>query len=209
MKRIVLSRHTALSISGIILIITLAICNNNRLNATQTATLMQGVKLQSSVAKQPRLNVVSNLARNNLLTYLDDRSNPIQLLKSYYNAINLKEYVRAYSYWSQNGNSATSQPPPYPQFEAGYAKTEAVQLTTGKVTGNGAAGTIYYQVPVTLVATHTDNSKHTYVGCYTLRQPNPAIFGKPPFIPMSIYSAKIQEVPSKANTGVLMQQSCK
>ena len=31
-------------------------------------------------------------------SYLDDRSTPVQVIKSYYNAIDTQEYVRAYSY---------------------------------------------------------------------------------------------------------------
>lgn len=183
MKRIFLGRWATLSVCAISLV-TIAITNNHQLNA------------------QKKVNT-------SFMQYLDDRSDPVQLLKSYYNAINRHEYVRAYYYWSpQNATSATSQPPSYPQFEAGYAKTTAVQLTTGKVTGEGAAGSFYSQVPVTLVATHTDASKHIYVGCYTIKQVNASNFGAPPFIPMRIYSAKIKEVPSKANTAILMQQSC-
>jgi len=140
--------------------------------------------------------------------YLDDRSDPVQVLKSYYNALNLKQYVRAYYYWMQTGTNATSGPPAYPQFEAGYADTAAVQLTTGKVSSDGAAGSIYYQVPVTLRATLTNHSKHTFVGCYIIRQVNPSVFGAPPFIPMGIYSAQIQEVSNSANTQVLMNSSC-
>lgn len=135
--------------------------------------------------------------------FLDDRSNPVQLLKSYYNAINRKEYVRAYYYWN------ASQPPAYPQFEAGFANTAAVQLTTGKVSSEGAAGSVYFQVPVTLMTTRTNGSQHSYVGCYTIRQVNPKNFGAPPFIPMNISSAKIREVPSGSNTTVLMNQSCR
>lgn len=141
--------------------------------------------------------------------FLDDRSNPVQILKSYYNAINRKEYVRAYYYWGSKGNSAASQPPTYSQFEAGYANTTFVQVTTGKVESSGAAGTFYFQVPVTLVATHANGSPHTYVGCYTIRQPNPKNFGAPPFIPMSINFARIREVPSSSNTVVLMNTSCR
>lgn len=140
--------------------------------------------------------------------FLDDRSTPVQLLKSYYNAINRKEYVRAYYYWGLKGNSASSQPLTYPQFEAGYANTKAAQLTTGKVISEGAAGSFYFRVPITLAALHADGSKHTYVGCYTIRQPNPKNFGAPPFIPMHIYSAKIREVSSNSNTAVLMNSSC-
>ena len=141
--------------------------------------------------------------------FLDDRSNPVQILKSYYNAINRKEYVRAYYYWESKGNSTASESPTYPQFEAGYANTAFVQLTTGKVESEGAAGTSYFQVPVTLVATQANGSLHTYVGCYTIRQPNPKNFGAPPFIPMSINKARIREVPSSSNTAALMNQSCR
>lgn len=201
-NKTLLGRCTALWVSRITLVMALAVCNNNELYAAQTvSTLKQGANPKLSVA-------VGALAQNDLPAYLDDRSNPIQLLKSYYNAINRKEYVRAYYYWAQNGNKTTSQPPPYPQFEAGYAKTKAVQLTTGKVNSQGAAGTFYFQVPVKIVATQTNGSKQAFVGCYTIKQPNPAVFGAPPFIPMHIYSAKIQQVPNKANTALLMQRSC-
>jgi len=149
-----------------------------------------------------------NRAIARLPQYLDERSTPMQVLMSYYNAINRREYVRAYYYWMQQGTSATSQPPVYSKFAAGFSDTEAVQLTTGKVSSQGAAGSIFYAVPVTLVATQTNGLQHTFVGCYTIRQPNPKLFGAPPFIPMGIYSAQIQEVPSSANTAVLMQQSC-
>ena len=42
--------------------------------------------------------------------YLDDRSGPEQVLRSYVDAINRKEYARAYSYWE--AGVATSQLPP-------------------------------------------------------------------------------------------------
>ncbi len=141
--------------------------------------------------------------------YLDDRSDPVQVLKSYYNAINLKQYVRAYYYWRQIGTSATSQPPAYPQFEAGYKDTAVVQLTTGKITGEGAAGSVYYRVPVVLQSTLTNHSKHTFVGCYTLKQVNPFVFGVPPFIPIGIDSAQIQEVSNSANLKLLINSSCR
>lgn len=140
--------------------------------------------------------------------YLDDRSDPVQVLKSYYNAINLKQYVRAYYYWRQIGTSATSQPPAYPRFEAGYKDTASVQLTTGKVTDDGAAGSIYYRVPVSLQATLTNHSKHTFVGCYIIKQVNPSVFGVPPFIPMGIYSAQIKEVSNGVNLKLLMNSAC-
>lgn len=208
MVKTLLGRCTALWVSRISLVIALAVCNRNQVYTAQTvSTLKQGAS-KLSVAPMPASTAVGALAQNDLPAYLDDRSNPVQLLKSYYNAINRKEYVRAYYYWGQNGKNTTSQPPPYPQFEAGYAKTKAVQLTTGKMTSDAAMQKVSFQVPVTLVTTQTDGSKQTFVGCYTIRQVSPLAFGAPPFKPMYINSAKIQQVPNKANTALLMQQSC-
>lgn len=139
--------------------------------------------------------------------FLDDRSTPIEVLRSYYNAINRKEYVRAYYYWAQQGTSATSLPPAYPQFAAGYAKTASVQLTTGQVNADTGAGTTTYRVPVTLVAMQNNGSKQTFIGCYTIRQPQPLIFGEPPFTPMGISSARIRPVYGNQNRSELMQSA--
>lgn len=207
-KRFRFRRCIALWVYLMTLVMALAACNDNTPTADQTvnATLMQAASPTSPKENSPTGE--QQTAQIYIQQYLDDRSDPVQVLKSYYNAINRKEYVRAYYYWMQKGTSATSQPPAYPQFEAGYADTAAVQLTTATVSSNGAAGSVYYEVPVTLVVTHTNGSKHTFVGCYTIRQPNPKIFGAPPFIPMGIYSTRIQEVPNSANTTELMGQSC-
>ncbi|MEC4812712.1 MAG: hypothetical protein SAK29_05480 [Scytonema sp. PMC 1069.18] len=170
--------------------------------------IAQTVKIMYTEIPAPQLHHPNIVVQVDQQKYLDDRSTPIQVLKSYYNAINRKEYVRAYYYWTKNGTSATSQPPSYPQFEAGYANTAAVQLVPGEVNSSGAAGSIYYEVPVILRAKHTDGTNHTFVGCYVIKQPDPKIFGAPPFIPMGIYSAQIREVSSSANIDKLMEQSC-
>lgn len=179
----------------------LTVCNHNELYAAQTISTLKQEAPKLSVATQPASTAVGTLAQNDLPAYLDDRSDPVHLLKSYYNAINLGEYVRAYSYWEEN-------PTPYRQFEAGFGKTKAVQLTTGKVTSDAAMQKVTFQVPVTLVTTLTNGSKQTFVGCYTIRQVSPKASSLPPFRPMHIDSAKIQQVSNKANTALLMQQSC-
>ncbi len=134
--------------------------------------------------------------------YLDDRSDAIQLLRSLFNAVNSRQYVRAYSYWE------AGQAVPYPQFEQGYADTAVVQLSTGAVTSDAGAGQLYYQVPVTLKSTTVTSTTQTFVGCYTVHLGRPEIQGAPPFEPLAIRSAKIQSVANDANTTVLMNQSC-
>jgi len=138
--------------------------------------------------------------------YLDDRSDPVQVIRSSYNAINRFEYLRAYAYWQPG--AAASQLPSLDQFQQGYANTQAVQLTTGTVNSDAGAGNFYYTVPVTLVAQMKNGATQTFVGCYTLHLGNPGMQAAPPFQPLSITSAKINQVANNANTTALLSASC-
>jgi hypothetical protein len=138
--------------------------------------------------------------------YQDDRSTAESVIGSYYDAVNRRQYSRAYSYWEPA--SAASQLPPYAQFVQGYADTASVDLATGDVTSGVGAGQLYYSVPVTLVATMDDGSIQTFVGCYTLHIPRPEFQAVPPYISMGIRSATIEQVDNFADTAGLMNQSC-
>ena len=76
--------------------------------------------------------------------YLDDRSGAEALITSFSNAINRKEYARAYGYWK----SGAAELPPYGAFEQGYSSTSAVQVGFGTITGDVGAGQSRYSVPV-------------------------------------------------------------
>lgn len=134
--------------------------------------------------------------------YLDDHSNPVQVLRSYYNAINRQEYVRAYSYW----NSQNAQP--YNQFEQGYKDTANVELYAGQVSASAAAGTTYYAAPISLKATKTNGTTQFFAGCVLFRFGNPANYGQPPFRPLVIDKAAIQSLTGSANAAQIMQQAC-
>ncbi len=136
--------------------------------------------------------------------YIDDRSGALEVLRSLFNAINRREYVRAYSYWEDNAPQLAA----FADFEQGYANTQSVQLLTGNVTNDAGAGQLYYSVPVTLVAQTTNAVTQTFVGCYKLHLAQPAIQATPPFRPLGIMSAQVQQVPNDANTVQMMQQAC-
>ena len=138
--------------------------------------------------------------------YQDDRSGAAQVIRSYYNAVNRSEYVRAYSYWEPA--AASQQLASLDAFSKGYADTQSVKLTTGKETSSSGAGQVYQTVPVTLVAQTRSGQTQTFVGCYTLHLSNPQIQGVPPFQPMGITNAKLQKVENNANTGNLMASAC-
>ncbi len=113
----------------------------------------------------------------------DDATQPWNLIASYVNAINRHEYARAYAYWE-------TPPQPYDQFVAGFADTAHVELVLRPPTYvEGAAGSMYSAVPTMLLATHTDGSLHYFVGCYTVRRPNPQMVGHPTY--WKIYSAEM------------------
>ncbi|MBP1857637.1 hypothetical protein [Rhizobium herbae] len=120
--------------------------------------------------------------------YIDDRSDGAALIRSLYNAINRQEYARAYSYFS-----AETPPSDYRSFVEGYAKTVDVQVITGTVTTEGAAGSLYAPVPVAVKSTEKGGKEHVFAGCYITRIVNAAI-QEPPFTPLHIESAELEEV---------------
>jgi hypothetical protein len=136
--------------------------------------------------------------------YLDDRSDGVQVLRSLFNAINSKQYVRAYSYWEPS----STQLPAFDAFQQGYADTASVDLTAGTETIGAAAGNLYYSVPAVLVATHVDGSKATFAGCYTLHMGNPAMQVEPPFNPLGIQSASVRQVPNNSDPQPLLAGAC-
>ncbi|WP_438750974.1 hypothetical protein [Pararhizobium sp. O133] len=120
------------------------------------------------------------------IPYIDDRSDGAALVKSLYNAINRKEFSRAYSYFSKPFDD-------YQSFVQGYAKTAGVDVLTGKVTTEGAAGSIYAPVPVAIKSIEEGGKEHFFAGCYITRIVNAAI-QEPPFSPLHIESAELEEV---------------
>ncbi len=135
--------------------------------------------------------------------YLDDRSDAVQLMRSFFNSINLHEYIRTYSYWSN-----TSQLPNLNDFQNGYANTQSVDLTIGTVNSQGTAGSFYYQVPMLLAVHSADGTTQNFAGCYTLRQPDPGIQGIPPFNPTGIDSANVQQLAAGADAAQALSQAC-
>jgi hypothetical protein len=138
--------------------------------------------------------------------YLDNRTLGVDEIRSYYNAINRKEYARAYSYLESNVD--TAQLPAFPAFQQGYADTASVSLTLGSPINGAGAGQLYASVPTTIVAKMTDGSIQTFVGCYTTHLAQPTIQSAPPFQPMGIQKAQVKQVDNGADTAALMAQAC-
>ena len=119
--------------------------------------------------------------------YLDDRSSPESLIHSLYSAINQHQYARAWSYYGD---------PPAKDFAAyskGFENTEHVDVLTGDVSGDGAAGSVFFNVPVAIRAKDAKGIESYFAGCYVLRQINGAV-QEPPYTPLHIQSAKLKPI---------------
>lgn len=104
--------------------------------------------------------------------YRDDRSNADAIVRSYYNAINRKEYARAWSYFGEQKPSAN-----FEAFAAGFVDTEAVEVETGPASEEGAAGSVYSQIPVAIQAVSAGGEAKVFSGCFEARLVQPGVQG--------------------------------
>ncbi len=118
--------------------------------------------------------------------YIDDRSSAASLIQSFYNAVSRKEYARAWDYYGDQKPAADLD-----AFAKGYETTEQVNVITGNVAFEGAAGSTFYYLPVAIVAFDKDGNQKVFAGCYTARLANPAIQGSP-FQPLHIEKGSLK-----------------
>jgi hypothetical protein len=127
----------------------------------------------------------------------DDRRDPIEMLASYYEAINAKDYRRAYRLWESPESS-------YERFVAGFADTDRVRLLVEPSGRNeGAAGSVYAEFTTVVVATTRAGSERVLAGCYTLRRSNVRDSG------WRIYRADISTMPAGARVSRMLSQGCR
>ena len=119
--------------------------------------------------------------------YLDNRSSAVTLVRSLYNAVNRHEYLRAWSYFAEGAGQGS-----FDSFAKGYETTAKVRVKLGKPFEDGAAGSIYTNLPVVIQATDTAGKKTVFAGCYEIRFVQPANQATPPFTPLQIVKAKLE-----------------
>lgn len=124
--------------------------------------------------------------------YIDDRSNPAAVMRSLYNAINRREYARAWSYF------ATPPAADLETYAAGYADTQNVELVTGIAREEGTAGSFYYELPVAIRSQASDGSDQVFAGCYTLRLQDPSV-ASDEFEPLHIERGTLRATDAELN----------
>jgi hypothetical protein len=137
------------------------------------------------------------------IPFYEDRSGPVELMQSFYNAVNRKEYERAYGYIEQ-GNLTIS----YDDLVAFYQPVSLVTTYFGTPTIEGAAGSTYASVPFVAVGTYADSTVRTFYGCFVLRHTNPGIDPDPNATLWRIYDYKITEAPPNLPIAQMLEQGC-
>ena len=112
--------------------------------------------------------------------YLDDRSTPGAVVRSYFNAMTLGDFPRAWSYLDEGKR------PEFDAFFEFYADVESVDVKLGTATAEGAAGTVWWQVPVAIRVWTVNGVAVASAGCFTLAQPRPELTDRPPYRPITI-----------------------
>lgn len=94
--------------------------------------------------------------------------NAVDVVRLYYDAIMKRHYDTAYALWGQSGKASGQT---RAAFAAGFAQTASVRATIGdSVRLEGAAGSQYATVPVTVDAELRDGTRQHFEGFYTLRR---------------------------------------
>jgi hypothetical protein len=126
-----------------------------------------------------------------------DLNDPLSTLAAYYDAINARDYRRAYSYWDSPTTS-------FERFAAGFADTDRVRvLVEPSARVEGAAGSAYADVSTIVVATTKAGNERVFAGCYVMRRSNVQDRG------WKIYRADVSQVPSSTRLSRMLSQACR
>ena len=96
----------------------------------------------------------------------------IHVVESYYEAIDRSDFKAAYSLWSGDGDGEASGQS-FAAFKHGFADTARTAVDASPPTDSeGAAGSVYIEVPVTVNAELKNGTRQRFTGTYTLRRVN-------------------------------------
>lgn len=117
----------------------------------------------------------------------------IDVIHEYYDAINARDYRKAYELWTGKGQASRQT---FEEFRDGYLNTESVEIDTSGEPGEleGAAGSQYVKIPLRLKARTRDGKLQSFWGEYTLRR-SMVDGATPDQREWRIYSAEFKELP--------------
>ncbi|WP_271299613.1 hypothetical protein [Sphingomonas sp. CV7422] len=113
------------------------------------------------------------------------------VVRLYYAALNAGDYDTAWQQWGDGGKAGQT----FAAFTRGFAQTRATQVTIGTLPpAEGAAGSLYQTVPVTVAATLADGRRQRFAGRYVVRRVNDVDGATPGKLRWHLDSAQLKPV---------------
>jgi hypothetical protein len=117
------------------------------------------------------------------------------VVRRYYSALNARDYSTAWQAWGDDGRPGQR----YADFSKGFAQTRSTRVTIGALpSSEGAAGSIYQTVPVTVEAVSGDGARQRFVGQYVVRRVNGVDGASASQLRWHLDSATLRSVESKS-----------
>ena len=92
----------------------------------------------------------------------------MQVIRDYYQAINQRDFERAYHAWGDGGANSNQT---IDEFRRGYDQTDHVVVEIGQPGRiDAAAGSRYIDIPVEITATMKNGQVQHFSGSYSLRR---------------------------------------
>ncbi|WP_017301152.1 hypothetical protein [Nodosilinea nodulosa] len=116
----------------------------------------------------------------------------VQVIRNYYSAINRRDYSAAYALWQGDGIASQQT---LEQFERGFTDTVSVAVDVGDPGPvDGAAGSLYIEIPVTVTAVTGGGTPQRFRGSYVLRRVNDVPGATPEQLQWHLYSGDVAQV---------------
>jgi hypothetical protein len=122
----------------------------------------------STANTTPRATAPSTRAQRSPAAAVDTTDSPLDVVRNYYDAIRRHDYGAAYALWADSGKASNQT---RAAFGAGFAQTTDVNFKlVDSVAVEGAAGSQYATVPVTVDAILRGGRRQHFEGNYVLRR---------------------------------------
>lgn len=115
------------------------------------------------------------------------------VVRRYYAAIDRRDYGTAYALWDGEGRASGQSAA---DFAAGFAQTGSTRVSAGApVNSQGAAGSVYVEVPVEVDARLRDGTRQRFAGRYLLRRVNDVPGATAEQLRWHLYRATLRPLP--------------
>ncbi|MHC5860913.1 hypothetical protein [Nostoc sp.] len=176
-------RYTVIGV--LLLAMSITACNNSATSQLASANRPTLANLSdTSNPSSPPASDTQNPVNNQ-----SQEQQAVQLIHDYYDAIARQDYKQAYLAWDGDGTASKQS---FEEFQQGFANIVSIVEQVGKPGSlEGAAGSLYIEIPVTVTSVSSNGTPQRFRGSYKLRRVNKVSGSTPNQRRWHIYSANI------------------